>query len=89
MMQPRRANIGAATIAHGADHARLQIPKGHFVGKPADVQFCVMMTGGIAAADEHTASSEAPRVGKRNGLVVKQQVRDCPGHRPSKRDRGG
>jgi hypothetical protein len=28
------------------------------------------------------------RVGPRHGLIVKHQVRDCPGHRLSKRERG-
>jgi hypothetical protein len=85
MMQPRRADVGAAMIAYGAKHSRLQIPKGHVVGEPADVQFGVMMTVRIAAVDDHMSSSEASHVGQRHWLIVKQQVRDRPGHAPSKR----
>jgi hypothetical protein len=32
-MQPRRTKVGAAVIAYGAKHSRLQIPKGHVVRK--------------------------------------------------------
>jgi hypothetical protein len=37
MMQPRRANVGAARIAHCAKHPGLQISIGHVVGKATDV----------------------------------------------------
>ena len=57
MMQPRRAHVGAAMVAHGAEHPRLQIPKGHAVGKTADVHFGVVITVGIAAIDEHMFSA--------------------------------
>ncbi|SRR5216684_5836197 len=72
-------------IAHGAEHPRLQIPKGHVVGEPADVQFGVMMTAWIAAADEYVVTPVASHIGERHGLIVKHQVRDRPGHSPSKR----
>jgi hypothetical protein len=49
MMQPRRTNVGAAMIAHGAKHLGLQISK--------------------------------------DWIVVKQKVRDRPGHSPLKRRR--
>ena len=47
MMQPGRANVGAAMIAHGAEHPPLQLPKGQVVGEPADVQFGVMIQRGL------------------------------------------
>ena len=53
MMQPRRAHVGAAMVAHGAEHPPLQLPKGHVVGELADVQFGVVITVRIAAIDEH------------------------------------
>jgi len=52
-MQPGQANVGAAMIAHGAEHPRLQISIGHVVGEPADVHLGVVMTVRIAAIDEH------------------------------------
>jgi hypothetical protein len=65
-------------IAQRAAHA-LQIVEGHVIRKTADVQFGVVMTARIAATDDHMVSSEASHVRERNGLVVKQQVRDRPG----------
>jgi hypothetical protein len=47
-------------IAHGAKRAGFQLPKGQVVGEPADVQFGVVITGQIAAIDEH-ADNSAPR----------------------------
>jgi hypothetical protein len=76
-------------IAHGAKHPGLQIPKGHVIGKAASVDLSVVVTVPIAAVDEHVGSPVASHIRERNGLVVKQQVRDRPGHRLSKRDRGG
>src|SRR5216684_2085823 len=89
MMQPGRANVGAAMIAHGAEHPPLQLPKGHIVGEPADVYFGVVMTVGIAAIDEHVATPVRSHVGQRHGLVVEQKVRDRPGHAALKRGLGG
>jgi len=57
MMQPGRANVGAAMIAHGAEHPPLQLPKGHVVGEPADVQFGVVITVRIAATEKHAVST--------------------------------
>jgi hypothetical protein len=79
----------AAMIAHGAKHPGLQISKGHVVGEPADVQLCVVMAARIAATDEHTVSTVSSHIRERNGLIVKQQVRDRPGHPPSKRGTEG
>jgi len=79
-MQPRGANAGAAMIAHCAEHPWLQIAKGHVVGEPADVQFGVVITVRIAANDKRMFSAVTSHVGQRHGLVVKQQVRDRPGH---------
>ena len=76
-------------IAHGAEHARLRVVEGHVIRKTADVQFGVVMTARIAATDEHTVSTVSPHVGQRHGLVVKQKVRDCPGHAASKRGLSG
>jgi len=89
MMQPGRANVGAAMIAHGAEHPRLQLPKGHVVGELADVQFGVVITVRIAAIDEHVATPVGSHVGQPHGLVVKQQVRDRPGHAALKRGLSG
>jgi hypothetical protein len=61
-LHPRRANIGAAMIAHGAKHARLQISEGHFVRKAADIDFGIVVTVRIAANDKHMVSAEAPHV---------------------------
>ncbi len=85
MMQPRRADVGAAMIAHCAKHAWLQAVEGHFIRKTASVQFGVVMTARIAAADDHMSSPEASHIRERHGLVVKQQVRDRPGHSALKR----
>ena len=62
-------------IAHGAEHPPLQLPKGHVVGEPADVQFGVVITVRIAAIDEHMFWPVAPLVGQRYGLIVEQKVR--------------
>ncbi len=80
MMQPRRADVGAAMIADCTDHARLQVAECDVVGKTAGVDFSVVVAVRIAAADEHTVSPDAPHVGERHGLVVEQKVWDCPGH---------
>jgi hypothetical protein len=80
MMQPGRANVGAAMIAHGAEHPLLQLPKGQVVGEPTDVQFGVVITVRIAAIDEYMVSTVTSHVGQPHGLIVKHQVRDCPRH---------
>ena len=72
-------------IAYCAEHPGLQISIGHLVGKTADVQFGVVGAIRIAANDEHMLSTKAPHVGQPNGLIVKHQVRDRPGHPPSNR----
>jgi hypothetical protein len=59
---PRRADVSAAMIAHGAKHAWLQISKGHVVGKAAGVDLGIVVTIRIAAADDHAGSPEAPHV---------------------------
>ena len=82
MMQPGRANVGAAMIAHRAEHPPLRLPKDHVVGEPADVQFGVVVTVRIAAIDEHVATPVGSHVGQPQ-LVVKYKVRDRPGHPPS------
>jgi hypothetical protein len=82
MMQPRRADVGAAMIAHGAKHPGLQISKRHVVGKAAGVDLSVVVAVWIAAIDEHSVSTVAPHIRERHRLVVKQQVRDRPGHAP-------
>jgi hypothetical protein len=84
-MPPRRADVGAAVIADRAHHARLQISKGHVVRKAAGVDLGIMKTVRIAAADEDMLSPVAPHVGQRHRLVVKQKVRDRPGHAALKR----
>ena len=76
-------------IAHGAEHARLEVAEGHVIRKTADVQFGIAMTVRIAANDKHMFSAVAPHIGQRYRLVVEQKVRDRPGHRPSKRDCAG
>ena len=88
MTQPGRANVGAAMIAHGAEHPPLQLSKGHIVGESADVQFGVVITVRIAAIDGHVVTPVGSHVGQRHRLIVKHQVRDRPGHRLSKRERG-
>jgi hypothetical protein len=77
---PRRADVGAAMIAHGAKHPGLQISKGHVVGKAASVDLSVVVTVWIAAVDEHVVTPVASHIRERSGLIVKQQVRDRPGH---------
>jgi hypothetical protein len=76
-------------IAHGAEHPRLQISKGHCIGKAASVDLSVVVTVRIAAVDEYVVTPVASHTRERNGLVVKQQVRDRPGHSPSKRSTEG
>jgi hypothetical protein len=83
MMQPGWANVGAAMIAHGAEHPPLQLSKSHVVGEPADVQFGVVITIRIAGIDEHVATPVGSHVGQRHGLIVKHQVRGRPRHSPS------
>jgi hypothetical protein len=80
MMQSRRADVGAAMIAHSSEHASLQVVEGHFIRKTASVQFGVVMTARIAAADDHMSSPEASHIRERHWLVVQQQVRDRLGH---------
>jgi hypothetical protein len=75
MVRPRRANVGAAMIAHGAEHPPLQLYKGHAVGESADVQFSVAMAARIAATDKHAVSTVTSHVGQRHGLAVEQKVR--------------
>ena len=75
-------------IAHCTEHPPLQLSKGHVVGEPADVHFGVVITVRIAAIDEHVAPPVGSHVGQRHGLVMEQKVRDRPGHRLSKRERG-
>ena len=53
--------------------------EGHIIRKTADIQFGVEMTVRIAATDEHSVSTVNTHVGQRQGLVVKQEVRDCLG----------
>jgi len=74
-------------VAHGAEHAWLQISIGHIVGKAADVQFCVMVAVRIAANDKHMLSAVTSHVGQRNGLVVEDKVRVLPRHAALKRGR--
>jgi len=85
---PRRADVGAAVVADGAEHQRLQITEGHVVRQAAGVDLSVVVTVRIAAVDDHAGSPEASHIRERHGLVVKQQVWDRPGHSPLKRDRG-
>jgi hypothetical protein len=47
---PRRADVSAAMIAHGAKHSRLQIPKGHVVRKAAGVDLGVVVAVRISAS---------------------------------------
>jgi hypothetical protein len=72
MMQPRRANVGAAMIADLTNHARLHVVESDVIGEAADVQFGVAMTVRIAATDEHSVSTVASHVGQRHWLVVEQ-----------------
>lgn len=74
-------------IAHRAKHAWLQVAEGHIIRKTADIQFGIAMTVRIAANDKHMVSAVASHVGQRHGLIVKQQVRDRPGHALLKRGR--
>jgi hypothetical protein len=76
-------------IANGAKHPRLQISIRHVVGKAANVQFGVVMAVWIPANDKHMFSAVASHVAERHGLVVKHQVRNCPGRAASKRGLSG
>ncbi len=76
-------------IAHCAEHPVLQISKGQVVGKTASVDLSVMVTVRVAANDKHTVSAVTSHVAQTRGLVVEYEVRDCPGHRLTKRVRGG
>jgi len=76
-------------ITHCAEHPVLQISKGHVVGKAVSVDLSVMVTVRIAANDKHTVSAVTSHVAQTRGLVVEYEVRDCPGHRVTKRVRGG
>ena len=58
-MQPGWANVGAAMIAHCAEHPVLQISKGHVVGKAASVDLSVVMTVRIAYYDFSWATALA------------------------------
>jgi hypothetical protein len=49
-------------IAHGAKHPRLQISKGHVVGKAASVDLSVVVTIRIAAADNDMRSPKGTHV---------------------------
>jgi len=89
MMQPGRTNVGAAIIAHCAEHLGLKMSKGHVVGEAASVDLSVVMTVRIAANDKHMLSTVASHVGQPSGLVVEQKVRDCPGHAALKRGLSG
>jgi len=75
-------------IADGAKHPRLKIPEGHGIRKAAGVNLSVVKTVRIAATDEHAVSSESAHIRERHRLVVEQEVRDRPGHRLSKCERG-
>jgi hypothetical protein len=88
MMQPGRANVGAAMIAHGAASA-VAAPQRSGCPGAADVQFGVVMTVGIAAIDEHVATAVGSHVGQPHGVIVKHQVRDRPGHAALKRGLSG
>ena len=83
MMQPGRANVGAAMIAHGAEQARLLIVVSHVIRKTTDVQFGIVKTVWITAIDEHMGSTETPHVAQRHRLVLEHKVRDRPRHPPS------
>jgi hypothetical protein len=89
MMQPGRANVGAAVIALGAEHPWLQIAECHAVGEPADVQFGVVGAIRIAAIDEHVATPAGSHVGPPHGLIVEYKVRNRPGHAALKRGLSG
>jgi hypothetical protein len=69
-------------VADGAEHPRLQISEGHVVRKAAGVDLSVVVAVRIAAVDEDMRSPKGTHVRKRHRLVVKQQVRDRPGHSP-------
>ena len=66
----------------------MKVVEGDVIRKAAEVQSGAVMTARIAATDEHAVSTVTSHVGQRHGLVVEQKVRDCPGHRLSKRERG-
>ena len=88
-MPPRRADVGAAMIAHGAKQPGLKIPEGHGIRKAAGVDLSVVKAVRIAATDNHAVSPVGPHIRERHRLVVKKKVRDRPGHAPSKRGLSG
>ena len=55
-------------VAHGAEHAWLEVVEGQLIRKPADVQFGIMIAVRIAAVDEHMVSTESPHVAQLHGL---------------------
>src|SRR6266852_8481777 len=77
---PRRADVGAAMIAHGAKHPGLQISKGHVVGKAAGVDLSVMVTVRIACSRRARGFAGGSAYSRAHGLVVEQKVWDRPGH---------
>jgi hypothetical protein len=66
-------------IADGADHAMLQINY-DLVWEAINVQLGIVMAAWVRAVDEQAALSRASHIRERHRLVVKQQVRDRPGH---------
>src|SRR5258705_375680 len=76
-------------IARCAEHAWPQVVEGHVIRKTVDVQFGVAMTVWIAAAAERVATPVGSHVGQRHGLIVKQLIRDRPGHAALKRGLSG
>jgi hypothetical protein len=62
-LMPSGANVRAAMIAHRADHAKLQLIEGHFVGQVARVKDRVVMAARVRAIDENLVVSEGPLVG--------------------------
>jgi hypothetical protein len=80
MVAPRRSNIGAPMIADGADHAMLQIVESDLVWEAINVQLGIVVAAWGRAVDEQAALSQASHIRERHRLVVKQQVRDRPGH---------
>ena len=71
---PRRADVGAAMIAHGAKHPGLQISKGHVVGKAASVDLgvdspdcCSRRTRGFARGSAYSRASPTYRAARGSG----------------------
>ena len=71
---PRRADVGAAMIAHGAKHPGLQISKGHVVGKAASVDLgvdspdcCSRRTRGFARGFAYSRASPTYRAARGSG----------------------